>query len=252
MEPVNEPAILLRDVKKRYGAHEVLRGITLSLEWGECLALVGMNGAGKTTLIKCLMDFSWPDSGEIRIRGVSNREPASRAGLACLPEKFTPPYYLNGHDFLRYMSGLYETEFSDARRDELLSVLDLPAEALGRPVRQLSKGMGQKLGLLAMLLSDRPLLVMDEPMSGLDPRVRAYLKRYLLSLKGPGRAMFFSTHLLPDVEALCDRVAILHNGRLAFVGTPAECCRAYGTEDFEEAYLRCIETPAQDAAGGAR
>jgi ABC-2 type transport system ATP-binding protein len=211
---------------------------------------VGANGAGKTTLIKCLMDFSWPDSGEIRIGGVSNRDPASRAGLAFLPEKFTPPYYLNGHDFLRYMSGLYETEFADSRRDELLSVLDLPAAALARPVGQLSKGMGQKLGLLAMLLSDRPLLVMDEPMSGLDPRVRAHLKRYLLALKGPRRAMFFSTHLLPDVEVLCDRVAILHNGELAFVGAPAECCRLYGTEDFEEAYLRCIEARREGAAAG--
>ena len=103
--------------------------------------------------------------------------------------------------------------------------------------------MAQKLGLLSCFLREKPLLIFDEPMSGLDPRARAYLKKYLLNLKQAGHTtMFFSTHLLVDVEALCDRMAILHDGQLRFIGTPSDCCQQYGTDDLEQAYLRCIES----------
>ncbi len=100
--------------------------------------------------------------------------------------------------------------------------------------------MAQKLGLIACLLSNKQLLLFDEPMSGLDPRARAYLKQYLLELKQKGKTLFFSTHLLVDVEALCDRVAILHQGEIRFIGTPEECCNHYEREDLEQAYLACV------------
>jgi len=89
-------------------------------------------------------------------------------------------------------------------------------------------------------MSGRDLFVMDEPMSGLDPRARAYLKRHLIKLKQEGKTLFFSTHLLTDVEALCDKVAVLHEGQVRFVGAPAECCSNYDTNDFEQAYLKCV------------
>ena len=237
-------AISIEGLNKRYGSNAVLKDVSLAVSTGEFFGLVGVNGAGKTTLMKCLLDFARANSGAIAIFGAPHTEPRSRAGLAFLPEKFTPPYYLGGDDFLRYMAELYGISLQPAQIDALLPVLDLEAGALRKPVRQLSKGMAQKLGILACLLSGRNLLVMDEPMSGLDPKVRARLKRHLLELKSAGRTMFFSTHLLPDAEALCDRVAILHAGRVRFTGTPAQCCQQFGSADFEQAYLRCVEESA--------
>jgi ABC-2 type transport system ATP-binding protein len=101
--------------------------------------------------------------------------------------------------------------------------------------------MSQKLGLAACLASGRDLLVLDEPMSGLDPKARALLKQHLMETHAAGRTLLFSTHQLSDVAQLCDRVAILHEGRIRFVGTPLECCGNYDCDDFEQAYLRCIE-----------
>ena len=151
-----------------------------------------------------------------------------------------PHYYLTGRDFLVYMSELHGVGYCNVKVAELLRVLDLDQSALSKPVRQYSKGMGQKLGLAACLLSNKELMVFDEPMSGLDPRARAYLKRFLLELKQSGNTLFFSTHLLSDVEALCDRVAILHAGKIHFIGTPQECCRKYQADDLEQAYLACV------------
>lgn len=237
-------AISIKGLSKRYGSNAVLKDISLTVTRGEFFGLVGVNGAGKTTLMKCLLDFACADSGAIEIFGAPHTKPRSRADLAFLPEKFTPPYYLGGDDFLRYMAELYGLPLQPRQIDALLPVLDLDAGALCKPVRQLSKGMAQKLGILACLLSGKALLVMDEPMSGLDPKVRARLKRYLLELKSAGRTIFFSTHLLHDVEALCDRVAILHGGQVRFTGTPAQCCREFDSTDFEQAYLRCVESAA--------
>lgn len=244
---MGEPVIRVEGLRKRYGANEVLRGVDLSVDEGEFFGLVGVNGAGKTTLIKCLLDFVAVDAGALRLFGIPATNSRARAGLAFLPEKFTPPYYLSGRDFLRYMSALHGVDFPESALGELLRVVDMDAGALQKPVRQLSKGMAQKLGILAALLAERPLLLMDEPMSGLDPKVRALLKSHLLSLRARKRTLFFSTHLLHDVEALCDRLAILHGGRVAFVGSPAECCRTFGAENLEQAYLNCVTAPGRNA-----
>ncbi len=121
----------------------------------------------------------------------------------------------------------------------------MSAEALKKPVRQLSKGMAQKLGLAASLLSGKDLLVWDEPMSGLDPKARALLKHYLLGLRSRGHTFFFSTHLLADVHQLCDRMAVLHGGELRFVGTPEQFCAQFQAASMEDAYLRCVESEAK-------
>lgn len=247
---MTEPAISFSGVEKRYGRQRVLCGIDLDVHRGEYLALIGVNGAGKSTLLKCLLDFSSPDAGGISIFGMDHGQAESRRSLSYLPEKFIPPYYLTGRDFLAYMARLHGSVPDESRAGALLSArLDFDPAALAKPVRQLSKGMSQKLGLAACLLSGKPLLVLDEPMSGLDPRTRACLKQYLLDLKEEGRTVFFSTHMLADVEALCDRVAILHEGVVRFAGTPAECCQTYATQDLEAAYLRCVQTGGDKAAG---
>jgi ABC-2 type transport system ATP-binding protein len=237
---MNSSAIEFTGIEKTYGRQPVLSGVDLTVTAGEYLGLVGVNGAGKTTLIKALLDFIHIDAGEIRIFGIPHTDLQARARLAFLPEKFTPPYYLYGRDFLRFMGELHGLAYDEERVRDMLRALDLDAAALAKPVRQYSKGMAQKLGLAACLLSNRELLVLDEPMSGLDPKARALFKEYLLGLRQHGQTLFFSTHLLADVEAICDRIAILHARRIRFVGTPRECRAHYRADDLEQAYLRCI------------
>lgn len=237
---MSQNVLLFKDVSKTYGRQDILSAVNLCLAQGDYLALVGANGAGKTTLLKCLLDFTSISAGSITIFDEPQTMTSARKRLAYLPERFTPPYYLTGKDFLVYMAGLYGEDYNPEQVEIMLSVLDLDLSALDKPVRQFSKGMSQKLGLAACLLSNRELLVMDEPMSGLDPKARAYLKQHLLELKQKGKTLFFSTHLLSDVEILCDKVAILHEGSIQFIGSPAECCQHFVTDDFEQAYLRCV------------
>jgi len=238
---MNQPCIQFTDVHKKYGTQHVLKGVQLSMLQGEFLGLAGVNGAGKTTMIKCLLDLASLNSGTISIDGRPHTETDSRNALAFLPEKFTPPYYLTGRDFLNYMAALHGVTTDQAGSESMLTTLDFDTTYLNKPVRQLSKGMSQKLGLAACFLSGRPLYLLDEPMSGLDPRARACLKQYLLKLKQAGKSLFFSTHLLSDVEAICDRVAILHDGVIRFIGTPVECCNQYNAATFEQAYLECVK-----------
>lgn len=239
-EDKRTPALLFNQVVKEYGARKVLDHIDLEVGEGECFALVGVNGAGKTTLIKSLLDFTALDDGEIRIHGESHRDTRSRGHLAFLPERFIPPHYFTAGDFLKSMARLYGVPYDSRRVEALYGRLDLDPDALGQAVRHYSKGMVQKLGLIACFLSGRPLLVLDEPMSGLDPKARALVKSYLREQKAVGRTIFMATHLLNDVEALCDRLAILHGGRLRFVGAPAQCCLETQTSDLEQAYLAHI------------
>ncbi len=234
------PALQFNNVFKRYDKAEVLKGVSVDVARGEFFGLVGMNGAGKTSLIKCLLDFIAPDEGSISIFGVSNRVTAARAPLSFLPERLMPPYYLTGADFLRYMLTLQGIGFDRAQADRILVALDFDPAALRRPVRLYSKGMTQKLGLVACFLAGKDLLVLDEPMSGLDPKARALLKAQLHTLRARGATLFFSSHALADVDELCDRMAILHEGRLRFVGTPAECRAQYQAATLEQAYMACI------------
>ena len=235
-------AIVITGLRKRFRQHAVMDGLDLEVGRGEFFALVGVNGAGKTTCIKSLLDFCAVDAGRIRIFGVEHRLPRARSRLAYLPERFLPPYYLTGRDFLAYMARLYGSTWSDERVAETFAALDLDLDALPRPVRQYSKGMAQKLGLAACFLSGRELLVLDEPMSGLDPKARLLVKQRLTAMRAAGHTVFFSTHMLADVDELCDRMGILHAGALRFAGTPAECRVRHGCDNLEQAYLHCISS----------
>lgn len=234
-------ALQFVNLVKRYDKKKtVLQGLNLRIAKGEFFGLVGMNGAGKTTLIKCLLDFCAADEGTIEIFGVSNRLTQARAPLAFLPERFMPPYYLTGMDFLKYMLKLQALPYDGVEVATLLQGLDLDPSALTRPVRSYSKGMTQKLGLAACFLAHKDLYVLDEPMSGLDPKARALLKARIHELRSRGCTLFFSSHALADVEEICDRMAILHDGQLRFVGSPAECRQHYEADTLEQAYMRCI------------
>ena len=126
----------------------------------------------------------------------------------------------------------------------MFAALDLEVPALDKPVRAYSKGMTQKLGLAACFLSQRDLYVLDEPMSGLDPKARDRAKDLLLNLKSEGRTLLFTSHSLADVEEVCDRVTVLHGGAMAYAGAPRGLCERHGEASLERAFLKCIETHA--------
>jgi ABC-type multidrug transport system ATPase subunit len=228
-------------VRKRFDATEALRGVSFAIRAGEFVGLAGVNGAGKTTLIKCMLDFCAPDAGRITLFGLPNTQARSRERLAFLPERFVPPYYLTGADFLAYSAALQQRDYTPERIAAMMRALDLDARALARPVRTYSKGMTQKLGLAAIFLAERDLLVLDEPMSGLDPKARACVKTVLSEARTTGRTLFFTSHSLADIEEICDRVVVLHRGVPYFAGTPRQLCQDFGGRSIEQAFLRCIE-----------
>jgi ABC-2 type transport system ATP-binding protein len=238
--PADSIAIRIANVAKRYARLQVLDGMSLDVAEGEFFGLVGVNGAGKTTCIKGLLDFTNIDAGGFEIFGIHHRETRAREPLAFLPERFLPPYYLSGRDFLDYMGRLHGSITGESERHDMCEKLDLDPASLAKSVRDYSKGMAQKLGLAACFLSGKRLFVLDEPMSGLDPKARLLVKRHLQACRAEGRTIFFSTHMLSDVDELCDRMGILHDGRLRFIGSPLECRETYSSMTLEEAYLKCI------------
>ena len=244
---MSEIALRFSGVSKSYGRAAVLHDVSFEVASGEFFGLVGVNGAGKTTLLKCLLDFCETDGGGIEIFGTAHRQTAARRRLAFLPERFNPPYYLTGEDFIRYVIEMQSTAYDRDEAERMLRTLDLDLVALKLPVRAYSKGMTQKLGLAACFLSHKDLYVLDEPTSGLDPKARALLNAHLRELKQRERTVFFTSHALADVAEVCDRVAVMHAGTLRFAGTPGALCRQYASADLEQAFLRCIERVAQPA-----
>jgi ABC-2 type transport system ATP-binding protein len=238
-DPANS-AIRIDALRKRYGRLLALDAVDLVVARGEAFGLVGANGAGKTTLIKCLLDLCAYDAGEVRIFGLASDLPQSRRRLAYVPERFLPPHYLRAREFIELLARSFELSYDPARTQSMLGELELDADVLERPVRGLSKGMTQKLGLAASFLLERDLYVLDEPMSGLDPAARVAVKAALRRLAAEGRTLFFTSHVLADVEELCSSVAVLERGSVRWHGPPEGLCAKYGEPRLEQAFMRCI------------
>lgn len=230
-----------KNLIKSYGTKQVLDDINLSVIEGEFFGLVGMNGSGKSTMIKAMLDLVGIDAGEIKLFGESHHHVVSRKNIAYLPDRFTPPPHLKGKDFVRYMLALQGRDCDDGEINNMLDSLELDISSMQSSVASLSKGMTQKLGLAACLLSNKKLLVLDEPMSGLDPKARVLFKKELHNKKQQGMALFFSSHVLADVDELADRMAVLHQGKLMYVGSTQGLKEKYSTDVLEDAYMRCIE-----------
>ncbi len=238
--PQAAPAVSVVGLAKRYGARNVLSGVDLDVGAGESVGLAGVNGAGKTTLIKCVLDLCAHDAGRIELFGLPSGRPEARRRLAYVPERFVPPHYLRCREFLDLMQSLAGARYVPARARALLAELELEPDVLERPVRELSKGMTQKLGLAACFLVERDIYVLDEPMSGLDPAGRVAVKSVLRRLGSEGRALLITSHVLADVEELCSAVAVLDHGAIRFRGAPAELCDRFSEANLERAFLRCI------------
>ncbi len=234
------PALRVRALRKRYAKFEALHAVDLDVGAGEAFGLVGANGAGKTTFIKCVLALAACDGGTIEIFGIAAQNPAARRRLAYLPERFNPPYYLRAREFIAMMFELAGARYDAARVSALLAELELEARVLEQPVRQLSKGTTQKLGLAGCFAVPRDLYVLDEPMSGLDPAARVAVKTVLRRFSAEGRSLFFTSHVLADVEELCSAIGVLERGRVRFRGSPGALCERYAEPNLERAFLKCI------------
>ena len=179
------------NVTKHYGSHRVLDNVSLSLAPGELFGLIGLNGVGKTTLIKIILDLTRPDTGSVTLFGEDCKDARARRHICYLPEKFQPSRYLRGHEYLSLCLSYFRRPFDIAKAREEAVLLDLEPDKLESKVRAYSKGMGQKLGLIGAFLVDAPFLILDEPMSGLDPKARILLKDRLLACKAQGKNGFF-------------------------------------------------------------
>lgn len=214
----------------------------VELKDGEIFGLIGLNGAGKTTLIKVILDLIQASSGTVTCYGQNSKNIEARKNLSYLPEKFQPPHLLKGREFLDLAVSYYGKSLDMQEAEKLAESLHLRPEALQSRIGSYSKGMGQKIGLISSFLIDAPLYVLDEPMSGLDPKARIALKEQLSAKKRQGKTVFFSSHILSDIDEICDRIGVIHHGKILYVGTPAEFKVTYKDEHLEKAFLQAIES----------
>jgi ABC-2 type transport system ATP-binding protein len=207
----------------RTRTHRGLDALTVDIPAGGVFGLLGPNGAGKSTTLKLLLNLLRPSSGSAQVLGLPPGDVRAHRRLGFLPEHPTFYDYLTAEELLAYFGGLfgYSAADSRARAARLLDRVGLGADRR-RPLRQLSKGMVQRVGLAQALVNDPELVIFDEPMSGLDPVGRREVRELILHLRDEGRTVLFSSHILSDAELLCSRVGILARGRLVAAGTLTE------------------------------
>ncbi len=230
------------------GTKVALRGLNLEVNAGEVFGYLGPNGAGKTTTMNVLLGFVQPTSGAASLFGIDVRQPIARQRIGYLPELTYYYKFLSAEELLRFYStlfGLSRLE-ADRRIDELLKLVELE-HARKRPIRTYSKGMQQRAGLAQALINNPDLLVLDEPTSGLDPLGRMKVRQIIQRLKGEGKTVFFSSHELGEVETVCDRVGIIHQGELKVVGPISEI-RQPRHANLEQAFLEIIGFETQSAS----
>jgi len=242
------PLLDICSIAAGYGSGPVVRDVSLSVREGETFGLIGLNGAGKTTLLKTILGLKDPETGAITIGGAAAGSLAAKKKIGFLPERFDPAWFLNAYEFIDFTLSLYGHRAARADIDAMADRLGLARAYLSKKAQSYSKGMRQKLGLMTSFMTDCPFLILDEPMSGLDPLARAQVKDIMVQERGKGRTILLSSHILSDMEEICDRIAILHEGRLMFTGTPAELLAQTGQEQLERAFLVLIGAPLQAAA----
>lgn len=218
----------------------VLENINFSVQPNEIFGFIGLNGMGKTTLIKIILDLLEQDNGEVKIFGTSRILPESRKRVCYLPEKFQPSSLLKGEEFLKFVLDFYGKKLDIAKARRICSDLDLDPNVLSQKVTKYSKGMTQKLGLVGVFLSEADLVILDEPMSGLDPKARIALKHELLAYKKLGKTVFFSSHILSDMDEICDSIAVLHECEIHYHGTPQGFKDKHSQDNLDKAFLKEI------------
>jgi ABC-2 type transport system ATP-binding protein len=215
------PAVWCSGLRKRYGRQQAVEDVSLEVGRGEIVGLLGPNGAGKTSVIKMLLGLVHPDEGEVMLLGQPAADPAARARVGYLPELFRYQPWLSAAEVLALHVRLSGIGVSAKEQRDCLTLVGL-AERAGDRLGGFSKGMQQRLGLAVALVAGPELVVLDEPTSALDPLGRADVRDIVLALKTRGVAVLLNSHLIGEVERVCDRVVILDRGRVAASGTLAE------------------------------
>lgn len=215
------PAVWCSDLRKRYGRRTAVDGVSFTVGRGEVLGLLGPNGAGKTSVIKMLLGLVRPTAGEVLLLGRPGSDPRARARVGYLPELFRYQPWLTPAEVLALHVRLAGAAIPVARRRECLALVGLADRADDR-VGGFSKGMQQRLGLAVALVADPELVILDEPTSALDPLGRADVRDLVLLLRQRGVAVVLNSHLIGEVERVCDRVVILDRGRVAAAGSLAD------------------------------
>jgi ABC-2 type transport system ATP-binding protein len=233
-------ALLAHEVTKRYGQTAALQGVSLEVGEGELVGLLGPNGAGKSTLTKIACGLVRPTAGGIEVGGHPAGSAPARASLGYLAELFRFPGWMTADELLVLHQRLAGSEGAAPERAELLQLVGL-ADAASTRVDAMSKGMQQRLGIAQALVSGPRVLLLDEPTSALDPVGRRIVRELLRGLRDRGVAVLLNSHLLGEVEAVCDRVTIIDRGRVVAAGRPDELERPRGVEVETEGGMRVFE-----------
>jgi ABC-2 type transport system ATP-binding protein len=221
-----------RELRKTYGRIEALKGVSIRVEPGQIYGLLGQNGAGKTTLIKILLGIVRKTDGDASLLGHAAGDPGARKRVGYLPEDHAFPVYHTGYSLMDFYGQLYGMARDDRRRmiPEMLELVGI-AGRMHSKIRTYSKGMKQRLGIAQALLHAPDLIILDEPTDGVDPLGRREIRELMGRLKEKGHTLFLNSHLLGEVELICDRVAILQQGTLVREGTIADLTRQAGRYD---------------------
>ena len=237
----NNHAIKIAGLTKSYNEKLVIDNIDLNIEVGRIFSLIGLNGQGKTSLIKSLLSLCSFDEGTISIFGTKSSDHLSRKEICYLPEKFQPSADLKGIEFLKFSAKLHSSNIDLSLLSDLCQKLDLTHTALQKKVNTYSKGMMQKLGLISVFLSNARLIILDEPMSGLDPKARKNLKNLIVEFsRSQDRTIFFTSHILSDIEEICDEVAIIHDTKIRYCGSIKDFIKNHSGKNFEEKFLNLL------------
>jgi len=240
-------ALVARGLVKRYGDAEALCGVDVRVDEGELVGLLGPNGAGKSTLVKIACGLVHPSSGSAEVDGAPAGSARARAAIGYLAELFRFPGWYSADELLGLHQRLTGSSGGRGERNELLELVGL-AEARDRRVEAMSKGMQQRLGIAQALVGSPRLLLLDEPTSALDPVGRRTVRGLLEELRRRGVAVLLNSHLLSEVELVCDRVVILYDGRVVSAGRPADLARPGGVEIDTDDGVRSFASAGRDDA----
>lgn len=232
--------IEISGITKKFGKQKAVDGLTLKIGAKSVFGFLGPNGAGKTTTMKMIVGLAKPDVGTIKIGGRPSSDPEAREDIGFMPEN---PYfydYLTGFEFLRFCGRLFKKSY-DKTKEEYLDILKKVNlyEARDKLVRTYSKGMKQRLGFAQAIINDQEYIFLDEPLDGLDPLGRREIKNIIKTLQTEGRTVFFNSHILSDVEDLCDEIGIIYAGKLIYSGPVRDFTKG---RTLEEQFISTIQS----------
>lgn len=231
--------ISIKNISKTYddGESFPVKNLSLDLKKGTIFGFLGVNGAGKTTTMKMLVGLAIPTQGELRLLGHDPKDGKVRAKIGFMPESPTFYQHLSGEEFLHFVADLFSLKNMEGEIERILKEVAL-FDARTRKIKTYSKGMLQRLGLAQAILNNPEILFLDEPLDGLDPLGRAEIKKIILSLKKQGRTIFFNSHILGDVEEICDLVGIIDKGAMIVCDTPKAIRKNFAS--LEEAFVDIV------------